>query len=457
MASLINLARMTTLTTGTGTITLGSAVSGFLSFAGAGATDGGTYTYAITDGSNSEIGRGVYTTSGTTLTRTVLKSTNSNTAISLSGTAEVFITAAAEDFLQKATAGLTSTEKLNARTNIDVGTTKDGRRNRIINSGMMVSAENGTTSGSTDGYYPVDQWSYQKSHNGTVTVAQVASATAGGSPNRIRATVTDTHTSIGAGPYAYIMQRIEGAMVSDFLYGGASAKQVVLRMGIKAPAGTYCVSLTNATTARSYLAEVVVSGGEANADTVKTFVIAGDTSGTWATGVGATGIALRVCLTGGSTYQGSTGWSSGNYLCTSNQSNFLGTNSQVFELFDVGLYLDYDSSSVIPQFELRHIGEETFDCARYFEVTTYPPFYLGLVSGVTVMYLPRQFVTKSLTPTVALSSSTNAAFNGSGSNVTPSTWQAGSISKYGYQLAIANGSNITGHNDYTATINGRLS
>lgn len=95
---LYNLARMTTATTGTGTITLGSAASGFLSFAAAGIADGDVISYAIKDGSNSEIGTGTYTASGTTLSRTVTKSTNSNTAISLSGSAVVFITPRAEDF-----------------------------------------------------------------------------------------------------------------------------------------------------------------------------------------------------------------------------------------------------------------------------------------------------------------------------------------------------------------------
>ena len=99
MAKLANLARMTTSTTGTGSITLGSAVAGFLSFASAGVTDGDVVTYAIKDGTSSEIGRGTYTSSGTTLSRSVLRSTNSNNTISLSGSAEVFITAAAEDFL----------------------------------------------------------------------------------------------------------------------------------------------------------------------------------------------------------------------------------------------------------------------------------------------------------------------------------------------------------------------
>lgn len=97
MAKLYNLARVSTATTGTGTITLGTAVSGFLTFANAGVSDGEIVSYGIKDGSNSEVGYGTYTASGTTLTRTVRRSTNANAAISLSGSAEVFITALAED------------------------------------------------------------------------------------------------------------------------------------------------------------------------------------------------------------------------------------------------------------------------------------------------------------------------------------------------------------------------
>lgn len=99
MATLANLARMSTATTGTGTITLGSAVPGHLTFSDAGITNGQTVTYAIEDGSDSEIGRGVYTSAGTSLTRaTILNSTNGGAAISLSGTAQVFISPAAQDF-----------------------------------------------------------------------------------------------------------------------------------------------------------------------------------------------------------------------------------------------------------------------------------------------------------------------------------------------------------------------
>lgn len=107
-AKLYNLARMSTATTGTGTITLGSAASGYISFATAGVQDGDSITYAIEDGANREIGRGTYTASGTTLTRSVLKSTNAGSAINLSGSAQVFITNAAEDHIAGPSASVDS-------------------------------------------------------------------------------------------------------------------------------------------------------------------------------------------------------------------------------------------------------------------------------------------------------------------------------------------------------------
>lgn len=90
---------MTTATAGTGTITLGSAAAGYLSFSGAGVSDADVVSYGIIDGSNSECGTGTYTSAGTTLTRTVTKSTNSDAAISLTGNAQVFITPRKEDIL----------------------------------------------------------------------------------------------------------------------------------------------------------------------------------------------------------------------------------------------------------------------------------------------------------------------------------------------------------------------
>jgi trimeric autotransporter adhesin len=100
MVTLVNRAKMSTSTTGTGTITLGSAETGYQSFADAGVADGDVIRYVIEDGDAWEIGSGTYTATGTTLSRTVDESSNSDAALNLTGSAVVFITAAAEDVFQ---------------------------------------------------------------------------------------------------------------------------------------------------------------------------------------------------------------------------------------------------------------------------------------------------------------------------------------------------------------------
>ena len=100
MNVLADLVRVTTPTTGTGTLTLGAPVAGYLSFAAAGVPDGAVVSYGIADTGQSETGAGTYNAGAGTLTRSVYKSTaaGNNTPIALSGAAQVFITALTTDF-----------------------------------------------------------------------------------------------------------------------------------------------------------------------------------------------------------------------------------------------------------------------------------------------------------------------------------------------------------------------
>ena len=90
--------RETTTTTGTGTITLGGAATGFQSFSVIGDSNTTFYTIQLSNTNEWEVGVGTYTSSGTTLSRdTILESSNSGSAVNFSaGSKDVFVTYPAE-------------------------------------------------------------------------------------------------------------------------------------------------------------------------------------------------------------------------------------------------------------------------------------------------------------------------------------------------------------------------
>ena len=100
----------TTTTTGTGTITLAGAVSGFQAFSVIG--DGNNTYYTIQDSTAGtfEVGIGTYTLSGTTLSRdTILESSNAGSAVNFgAGSKDVFVTYPAERSVYADGSGVTS-------------------------------------------------------------------------------------------------------------------------------------------------------------------------------------------------------------------------------------------------------------------------------------------------------------------------------------------------------------
>src|SRR6056300_1072556 len=119
----------TTATSGTGTYTLGGAVTGFETFT-ANLSDGDTTYYACTDNTDFEVGLGTFTTSGTTLARTtILASSNSGSAVNwAAGTRTIFCTlpAAKAVFLDASNVTNISNLKLASGTTVTAILDEDG-------------------------------------------------------------------------------------------------------------------------------------------------------------------------------------------------------------------------------------------------------------------------------------------------------------------------------------------
>jgi hypothetical protein len=266
-----------------------------------------------------------------------------------------------------------------------------GFRNKIINGDMTVN-QRGYTSASpvsvstgSQVYYSVDRWyGSGETSQGVYSLGQ--STTVPSSEtfiNSLVATCTTADASLAATDDYEFGQAIEGFNASSLGYGTSAAKQSVLSFWVRSSLiGTYCVALRNSASNRSYIAEYTINV----ADTweKKTIYINGDTTGTWLKNT-STGINITWALAVGSTYQTAAGsWTAGNYLCSSNQVNWMSSStSRTFYI--TGVQLEQNSQPT--PFEQRPIGVELTLCQRYFQRfsgETFGQMATGLFNATTI-------------------------------------------------------------------------
>jgi hypothetical protein len=321
-------------------------------------------------------------------------------------------------------------------------------RNRVVNGNFCISQEQGNSAGTGAAYYGADQWFTTKTHNtGTMTTQRVQVVTPNGSLDRYRVTVTGADTALAAGEYLAIATNIEGSRIADLRYGTASAKQAVLRFGLKAPAGTYSIAIQNSASNRSYVANFTVTA--ANTDTEWAFVIPGDTTGTWLTTTGI-GLSIYICFSCGTTKQASattTGWYASNSYGNSANTNSMLTAGLVFELYDVGLYMDPLVTGIAPRWIAPDPVDELLTCQRYYYMTG--GMWSGYVTASFNYYLSLQKPNMRVTPSYA------------GANITANLFSAtvGSIEDRGEWFDEYRAASSTGDNGFymtNYTLNARM-
>ena len=254
-------------------------------------------------------------------------------------------------------------------TNSQIG----GRRNIIINGAMQV-AQRGTTTGqgNASAYSAVDRMNI---HGGS-TAGRLTSSQDSDSPvffgNSLKLDCTTADTSIAAGEFLLLEQKLEGQDLQQLEFNQSSAKATTISFYVKGNAAaqyTFALQYHLASgTARWFTKGFAVTTDWARI----TITIPGDTQASDGSNYGiaddnATGANLMIWLHGGTNFSSGThqdtAWADRDYttLFQDNQTSFYDSTDRTF--FFTGFQFELGSQAT--PFEHRSFGEELALCQRY--------------------------------------------------------------------------------------------
>jgi hypothetical protein len=276
--------KVTTATTGTGTLALGSAVAGFQAFSAVLSNADTTY-YAIFESSTGafEVGLGTYASPANTLARTtVLESSNAGSAVNLTaGDADVFITYAAEKSVYLDADGYIfvsdgrNLTNLNA-TNLTTGTVNDARLPATISSDITGNAATATA------------WATGRTLSLTGDVTGTSAAFDGSGNITLSTTIAANSVALGTDTTGNYVAT--GAVSGSGLSGSASAEGATFTVTSNATNANTPSTIVFRDASGDFSAGTITANLSGNATTA--------TTATTANGVAANSVALGTDTTG---------------------------------------------------------------------------------------------------------------------------------------------------------------
>jgi hypothetical protein len=279
-----------------------------------------------------------------------------------------------------------------------------GTRNRIINGNFDIAQRGTSFAAIANAAYSLDRWTWGQAGAMVCTVTQSTDVPNNTFQSSYKVDVTTVDSSIAAGDYAFISQKIEGYNVRDLI-----GTTFTVSFWVKSPkTGVHCVSFSNSGQNRSYIKEYTIAA--VNTWEYKTVTVTGGliTAGTW-NWTNGEGLEVGFSLATGSTYQTtSDAWQTGDLLGTASQVNVMDNTANDFFLTGVQL----EPGPVATPFEQRPIGTELALCRRYYEEVNGEFRHDGTLGGTNISVGHTWFATvpKRTTATVSVLSE-------SGSNV----------------------------------------
>jgi hypothetical protein len=258
--------------------------------------------------------------------------------------------------------------------------------NKLLNPFCEIDQANEGAATTASGAYIVDGFLYGFTTTGGAITRQ-RNATGGplGYPYNISATVTTAATSVAAGDYYEMQQRLEGDELYDTLWGTTQAKPVTLSFWVLCSiAGTYSVTIINYAGNRSFVAPYTIS--VANTWQLVTITVPGDTVGTWVTSGNALALYLGFWQAVGTTYQTPTGntWLAGQFFATTGITNTWATTAgAVFRLGPCKLEVGPIATPMLR----NSIAQELIRCQRHYEKSYDIGTAVGTVVNNGMIYL----------------------------------------------------------------------